>query len=88
MILAFVAMGSLILAPILSVSLVWVQLPSAGNSVLGRVQACLSCALPHTIRNAASVNALVESFVSIRSPKLKQMSVRPYEEQPKSMMPV
>ena len=47
---------------------------------------CLSCALPHNTRNAASISALVESFVSIPSPKLKRMSVRPYEEQPKSMM--
>ena len=34
-----------------------------GNSV----SACLSCALPHIMRNAASVNALVESFVSLVS---------------------
>ena len=54
----------------------------AGNSI----SACLSCALPHIIRNAASINASVESFVSISSPKLKRMSVRPDEEQPKSMM--
>ena len=60
----------------------------AANSVLGRVQVCLSCALPCTMRNAASINPSVESFVSITSPKLKQMSVRPYEEQPKSMMQV
>ena len=55
-----------------------------GNSI----SACLSCALPHIMRNAASINTLVESFVGIPSPKLKQMSVRPYEEQPKSMMQV
>ena len=35
------------------------------------VKACLSCALPHIMRNAASVNASVESFVSIPSPRLK-----------------
>ena len=40
------------------------------------------------MKNAASVNASVESFVSILSPKLKQMSVRPHKEQSKSMMPV
>ena len=40
------------------------------------------------MRNAASINTLVESFISIPSPKLKRMSVRPYEEQPKSMMVV
>ena len=49
---------------------------------------CLSCALPHIMRNTASNNASVESFVSILSSKLKRMSVIPYEEQPKSMMPV
>ena len=38
--------------------------------------------------NVASVNTLVESVVNILSHKSKQMSVRPYKEQPKSMMPV
>ena len=37
------------------------------------------------MRNAASVNTLVESFVHFSS-KLERMSVRPYEEQPKSTM--
>ena len=50
------------------------------------VKGSLSCALPHIVRNGASVNTSVETFVSISSPKLKQMSVRPYEEQPNSMM--
>ena len=35
------------------------------------VTARLSCALPCTVRNAASVNTLVESFVNIPSHKLK-----------------
>ena len=35
------------------------------------VKACLSCALPRNMRNAASVNASVESFVNILFPKLK-----------------
>ena len=51
-------------------------------------KAHLSCALPCIMRNAASINALVELSVSIPSPKLKQMSVRPYEKQPKYMMSV
>ena len=49
------------------------------------VKTCLSYALPCILMNAASVNTLVESF-NIPSHKPKQMSVRPYEEQPKSMM--
>ena len=40
----------------------------------------------HDLTGAASVNASVEFFVSIPFPKLKQVSVRPYEEQPKSML--
>ena len=39
------------------------------------------------MRNAASVNILVEYFVCIPSHKLKQMSVRPYKEQPISLNP-
>ena len=52
------------------------------------VKACLSYVLPCIVRNAASINTLVKSFVRFSSPKLERMSVRPYEEQPKSMMPV